>query len=264
MNKIEKRKNAILEELFSKGEVTVDRLTQKLNVSRVTICRDLEVLETIGLLIRTKGGALTKIERGDISPLIIRGNENHLEKQRIGRYAASLINDGDIVGMDTGSTILEISKFIVPNKKFTLITNNLSIIFNISNNLNINTIIPGGVIDQREQTLVGDIAMRSLQSLFLDKLFLGISGIDKNRGITDNNAELIQIKQCLILNSKKVIIVSDSSKIGRINLILVCQLKNIHSLITDKKPNDDFIRAMKSGKVIIEVVNEDGTVNRYD
>lgn len=230
----------ILEMAFTEENVKVDKLAKTFEVSGMTIRRDLDELEKTGQIIRTRGGAVSLLEKSGQSPLSIRVGEKQSIKQKIGQAAADLVNDGEIIALDTGSTTLEVARCIPKNKNLTVVSNCLTILQVLSNLSSLNLISTGGEFDQLEQTFVGDLAIRTLETLNFDKFFFGVGGIDKSHGITEINSILLGLKQVYIRNSREVIAVLDSSKFGRVNNVRVCPVHSIKMLITDQSPPNDI------------------------
>jgi len=241
MNKTDQRRKSIIEIVFTDEKASVKNLANIFKVSDMTIRRDLNVLEKTGQIIRTRGGAVSILNKSATTPLVIRVGEKHTIKEKIGQVAASLINDGEIIALDTGSTTLEVANSIPKNKKITAISNCLTILQALSNRPNLNLITTGGVFDQLEQTFIGGITIRIIESLNFDKFFFGVGGIEKKFGVTESNSILINLKQMFIRNSREVIAVFDSSKFGKINNIHVCPINSISSIVTNEAPKGELL-----------------------
>lgn len=240
MNKFHKRRKSILEMTFTETNVKVDYLAEIFNVSGMTIRRDLDELEKTGQIIRTRGGAISLMKKSGTPPLSIRLGEKQAIKEKIGQSAASLINNGEIIALDTGSTTLEVARNLPRVKKFTVVSNCLTILQMLSNFSNLNLITTGGEFDQLEQTFVGDLAIRTLETLNFDKFFFGIGGIDKSHGVSEINTILLGLKQAYIKNSREVIAVLDSSKFGKVNNVRVCPVHSIKTLVTNQSPPNEL------------------------
>ena len=235
------RRNQILQKISSDGEVFVNTLSKEFEVSEVTIRNDLDQLEKKRLLIRARGGAM-KYEGGvgtDFG-LLEKDKINLKEKKLIGKRAAALIKNDDIILIDGGTTTVELAKNITHLSGLMVITNALNIANILCHNHSINLIIPGGIIRHNAQSLVGPIAEKSLSKFHVDKLFLGVNGIDLNKGLYTPNAEEAHLNEQMINISNEVIVLSDSSKFNRQSFAHICGLERIDAIVTDSKIETDF------------------------
>jgi DeoR family transcriptional regulator of aga operon len=248
------RRKSILHTISEEGQVLVPELSKEFDVSEVTIRNDLEQLEKKNLLIRARGGAI-KIEGGV-------GIDHHLsdkdrlhseEKARIGKKAAQLINTHDTIIIDSGTTTMEIAKNMGQLSEVTIICNALNIISQLIQLNSINLIIPGGYLRKNSLSLVGPLAEKNLQNLYVDKVFIGVDGFDTKHGIYTPNIEEAYFNEIMIKISKEVIVVCDSSKFFRRSLAYICGISKIHTVITDNGiPEEDKKRLEDAGiKVII-------------
>src|SRR5690606_20851297 len=170
---------AIMERLNKSGQVDVTTLSQELGVSEVTIRNDLSRLEQKHMLVRARGGAF-KIDRVGMDFSIADKMEYHYEeKKKIGKAAAALIEDGETIILDSGTTTLEISKNLAEAQDLTVITNALNIASQLAENKNTNVIVPGGFLRKNSLSLVGTTAEDSFKNYFCDKLFLAVDEIGR-------------------------------------------------------------------------------------
>lgn len=232
---VERRKK-ILNLLDEHGQVFVHELSEAFGVSEVTIRNDLELFESKGLLIRSRGGAM--INETNVSmdfQLSEKDKMNHKEKIRIGKKAAELINTGETIILDSGTTTMEIAKNLNSNKSLNVITNALNIANELLKYPNINIIVPGGTLRKNSHSLVGPLAEKSMRNFYVDKLFLGVDGFDITEGAFTPNIEEASLNQVMIEITKEVILVADSSKFRRRSLAFICPTKKIDVVITDEK-----------------------------
>jgi DeoR family transcriptional regulator of aga operon len=249
------RRKQILHLLEEEGQVFVEDLSKRFEVSEVTIRNDLGQLEKKNTLIRARGGAL-KFESGVASDqrLSDKARINFQEKSRIGKKAAEMVLESNTILIDSGSTTSELVRNLPDLQDLTVITN----AFNIANQLitrpNINMIMPGGYLRKNSLSLVGPLAEKSLRVFNVDKVFLGVDGFDTKQGIFTPNLEEARLNEIMIEISKEVIILVDSSKFKRRSLALICSLKQIHKVITDTNiPDEDLKRLQDSGIEVILV-----------
>lgn len=232
---VERRKK-ILNMLELNGQVFVHELSEEFGVSEVTIRNDLELFESKGFLIRSRGGAMI-IEKtvGMDFHLSDKDKINYSEKIRIGKKAAELVNSGETIILDSGTTTMEIAKNLNSNKSVNVITNALNIANELLKGPNINIIVPGGTLRRNSHSLVGPLAEKSVRNFYVDKVFLGVDGFDTTEGAFTPNIEEASLNQIMIEIAKEVILVADSSKFKRRSLAFICPPQKIDIVITDEK-----------------------------
>lgn len=227
------RRTLILEKLDSDGQVFVNDLSNQYEVSEVTIRNDLLQLEKKNMLIRARGGAIKSNRVGVDYELSKKHKLNLEQKQRIGKRAARLIEDGDTIIIDSGTTTMEMTRNISPDSHVTVITNALNIANQLAHSQNKEVIIPGGFLRRESLSLVGTPAEKSFKNFLSDKLFLGVDGLDIEFGLMTPNIEEAHLNQTMIEISQQVIVLADSSKIFKRNLAIICPISKINILVTD-------------------------------
>ncbi|GJM29714.1 MAG: DeoR family transcriptional regulator [Cyclobacteriaceae bacterium] len=228
------RREDILKTLSEKGKVFVQELSEKYQVSEVTIRNDLDKLEKKDLLIKARGGAI-KVDfhvRSD-QRISEKYQINIKEKARIGKLASQQIENYDTIIIDSGSTTAELAKNLNRFEDLTVITNAVNIINILLNIPGINIIVPGGYLRKNSNSLIGPPAEENLRKFHVDKLFLGVDGFDSSVGLYTPNIEEAHLNQLMIDNSNEIIVLSDSSKFKRKSLAFICGVKKINKLITD-------------------------------
>ncbi len=252
----EDRRAAILRELEAHGSVGVVDLAGRLQVSEMTIRRDLADLEKEGGIRRVHGGAVSARGRSYEPPFILRESENQDAKRDIGRIAASLIADGDSLALDIGSTTFEIARNLVGRRNLTVITSSLHIANLLYSQPQIRLILSGGIVRLGEASLIGSLATYAYQNLYVDRLFLGVGAIDAQSGLTEYNWDDALVKQSMIACAKEVILVADASKFDRVAFARVGPLNAVHQLVTDRRPSGELAQALNSCGVLIHVAGE--------
>ena len=223
------RRVIILNQLEAEGQVDVISLSKTLEVSEVTIRNDLKRLEQKNALIRARGGAI-KIDRVGIDfALSAKNKQNYEQKRRIGKAAAELVEEGDTIILDSGTTTMEITK-------------NLA-----------NIIIPGGFLRKNSLSLIGATAEESFKNYFCDKLFLAVDGFSAAYGLSTPNVEEAHLNRVMMAISKQVIVVADSSKFHKRSFAFIAPISDIDILVTDSGiPTDDQKKLESAGiKIII-------------
>jgi len=227
------RHRAILELLEEHGAVKVADLCEKFGVSEMTVRRDLASLEREGLLRRTHGGAISARGRGYEPPFIARSTSNQQQKVRIGHLSANLVEEGDSIALDVGTTTLEIARALREKRNLTVLTNSLHIANILASHPTIRLIVIGGVLRPGELSMIGGLTERVYREFFVDKLFLGVGGLSVEAGLTEYSLEDALVKRAMIKNAKTRLVVADSSKLNRIAFAHVAALSEVHGLITD-------------------------------
>lgn len=247
------RRKKILHLLSESGQVLVDELSRMFNVSEVTIRNDLDQLEKKNMLIRARGGAI-KLDTGvGLDQRLADKNKIHYhEKALIGKKAATLVNEGDTIIVDSGSTTAEMVRNIPDFQDLTVITNALNIANLLMTKPNINMIIPGGYLRKNMQSLVGPLAEKSLRNFNVDKAFLGVDGFDTKNGIYTPSVEEARLNEIMIEISREVILLADSSKFKKRSFAFICSIDEIDKVITDDKIlDDDKNRLLDAGVEVI-------------
>jgi DeoR family transcriptional regulator, aga operon transcriptional repressor len=227
------RRVIILEMLEEKGQVDVTSLSKELMVSEVTVRNDLKQLEQKNVLIRARGGAM-KIDRvGTDFAISDKHKQNYEQKKRIGKAAAALIEEGDTIILDSGTTTLEITKNLSTLSELTVITNALNIADQLADHPKVNVIVPGGFLRKNSLSLIGSIAEESFKTYFCDKLFLAVDGLSVVYGLSTPNVEEAHLNGVMISISKQVIVVADSSKFLKRSFAFMAPITAVDILITD-------------------------------
>jgi DeoR family transcriptional regulator, aga operon transcriptional repressor len=243
---VAERRHRIVELLREHGKVTVEALAARFATSAVTIRTDLAALEAGGALERTHGGALLRREDDD-QPIAVKQTLHHAEKVRIAKVAAGLIQDGETIILDSGTTTAEIAKQIrkLEVHSINVITNALNIASLLADVPAVRLIMPGGILRPESKSLSGHIAEAALANLQADRLFLGADGLDPEIGVMTPHLPEAQLNAKMIEISRQVIAVADSSKLMRRNISLIARVEQLHMLITDTGANPDVIAELQ-------------------
>ena len=227
----------ILDLIAHKGRVRVDELSDHLEVSPVTIRRDLDLLDQKGLLSRTHGGAMavkTPIGTVPEKNFLEKGIINTDEKRRIAEKAISLIDDDEILYINSGSTVLFFIEAI-KDRHARIFTNNAQAIA-CKRDPRVELVILGGEYRELSQSFVGIITLQVLQDINSTHTILGTNGISLDKGLTTSVIQECSINQAMIQNTNgKVIVLADYSKLGRVSNFVSAPLESIDILVTDSK-----------------------------
>ncbi|HSP87537.1 MAG TPA: transcriptional repressor AgaR [Ignavibacteriaceae bacterium] len=239
------RRVEILDLVNSQGQVAVNNLSKRFNVSEVTIRNDLSHLEKKGLLIKSRGGGLKTQRVGIDQELNEKAKINSKEKQAIGKKAAEIIKDDDTIIIDSGTTTDEIAKNLGEIKNLTVITNALNVASRLIRD-EIKVILLGGILRNTSLSLIGSIAENSIKNFYCDKCFIGVDGIDSQFGIFTPNPEEAHLNKMMIESSKEVIVVTDSSKFKRRSFAFIAPIFKVNTVITDSRIPEDELKDLQS------------------
>lgn len=248
---LQERREKILDMLKKSGNVKVSELTALFDVSIETIRRDLEYLEGEGLLARVYGGAIPIKTRAVEPTYQTREIKNYAKKQAIGLRAVDLVEDGDVIAIDHGTTTLEFAKALVGKKKVTVITNALKIAITLAEDPNIRVIILGGEVRRGELAVSGHMSMDNLDHFNTDKYFVGVGGLSVSKGITDYHVEEANLRKTAIANTQKVIALTDYSKMGVIAMTNVCPLEDLDVLVTDQEADEEILKELRGMEIAV-------------
>lgn len=245
------RRDSIIKLVQKNGKVRVDTLSEEFDVSSVTIRNDLDFLEMKGILHRTHGGALLRKNVYEDPTLEEKQKLHSEEKRLIGEKAAQMIEDGDSILLDSGTTTLEIARRLNDKKNLTIMTNAIQIAMDLMSKNDITVMLTGGTIRSESYSLVGPDAESVISNYFFDKLFLGVDGLDMDHGLTTPNPMEAQLNRIMVERSREVIAVTDSSKLGRHSFSFICDLDVISTIITDSNITSEFEKRLKKKDINI-------------
>jgi len=240
------RRNRIHKILHDKGIVSVSMLSAALDVSEITIRRDLEQMEENGLLERTHGGAILN-QRIHLELLYSEKHRAHpTEKRLIGKAAAALVEDNDTLLIHSGSTTLEIFRHLEDKRNVRIITSNMSAPLELQNS-QVELQMIGGQFRPQSNSLVGPLAMLSLAQVHSSKSFIGVDGVSLKYGLTTPNIQEAEVARMMIERTRgEVIVVADHTKFGVVADFLSAPLEKIHTIVTDAQVNPEFVERLKA------------------
>ena len=230
------RRAQIAELARAGGSVRVSDMAERFKVSEVTIRNDLMQLEKDGVLVRDRGGAVPAGTTRDIKSLLAVEQRAHIqtgEKQRIARAAAAMVEPGDTILMDAGTTVVEMAQFLVNIAPLTVVTNALNVALEMAARTTAQIILLGGTFSRESTSTLGSLAEQTLAELLVQKAFLGTQAFDLEHGFTDTTLEIAQVKRAMIRAAKRVVLLTDSSKLGQSGFIKVAPLGAVQTLISD-------------------------------
>jgi DeoR/GlpR family transcriptional regulator of sugar metabolism len=229
----QQRRTKILELLQEEGSARVSSLSKLFEVSEPTIRQDLERLEADGYISREHGGAYLKTIPEQVRSLTLQHTENMDKKMRIGKKAAGLIEDGDFVILDSGTTVTEIAKNLENKKNLKIITNSLNIALILGAHYEFEVMVTGGEFKAPTLSLTGEKAANFFQQIYVNKLFLATGGISLETGLTYPGFNDLHVKKAMLESASQTYLVADSTKIGKTSFAALGPVELVQYMITD-------------------------------
>ena len=252
---LQERRSTIEALLTENGRVSVEALTLQFGVSNVTIRNDLAALEEAGILRRTHGGAIAFSSNNSLADPIFseRQTAQAEEKDRIGQAAASLIEDGDIIALDNGTTSYFVARHLGERRALTVVTNCLPIAVDLENRPGITVMVTGGVIHSGSMALVGEWARNNLSTINIDKAFMTSKGITPDEGLTDVNSFIVETKRTIVSVARQTIAIVDHTKWGRKSFASFAAMEDVDMVITDTDAPEKMVAKVQThgAKVLV-------------
>ncbi|MER7505694.1 DeoR/GlpR family DNA-binding transcription regulator [Nonomuraea pusilla] len=246
------RWNAILELLAQEGRLSVEEAAQALDVSTATVRRDFDQLAQQQMLMRTRGGAVAQSVSYDL-PLRYKTARHADEKQRIAAAAAELVPAGAVVGLNGGTTTSELARALATmatlESGFTVVTNALNIASELTVRRHVKIVVTGGVARQQSYELIGPLASGVLEQVTLDIAFLGVDALDVELGASAHHEGEASVNHLMISRAQRVVVVADSSKVGKRAFARICPLSEIDTLVTDARLPDALAHGLTDAGV---------------
>lgn len=244
----EERHHYIVDRLHREGKILATDLVVQLNVSEDTIRRDLNELAEAGVLQRVHGGALPRIQS---VPYEQRMQETATAKVAIARAAAGLIHDGQVVIMDSGTTVHEIANQLPPELQATIITNSIPLAATLAHHPNVDVHILGGQLKKDAQATIGVPVIDALRQIRADLCFLGICSLHPEIGISVPDKEEAYIKRAMLEQAAEVIAVAEAAKLGTAAPYIVGPLNALTYLLTDDVLDEEALTLYRARGIIV-------------
>lgn len=252
------RQNEIMKQLRKFRTIKISDISRDLNVTRETIRKDLYEMEEGGLIRKVHGGAIL-IKANFETKYINRKSINEAEKRSIAKRAAELVEDGDTLYIDYGTTALFFAQEILCKKDLTIITNSLPIANELVDYSDFEIIIIGGNVRKNEKSLFGPIAYRSIERLYVDKGFFGIGSIDIKAGYTNVHMGEAEVSRLMMVNSQKTIMMADYTKFKSIAMNQVASSEEVDFLITDCNTGVEILNQLREKNKKVIIVQTEGS-----
>ncbi len=251
---VEERRSRIIEILSRKNRASVAELSLEFRVGEATIRRDLQELESRGLVLRTHGGVLVMDAVSHESPLAERETHNHERKERIGRCIAQFIKNGESILIDGGTTTLQVARALHVKRQLIVITNCPAIGEQMMANGNNQVILTGGELHGMTGVAVGPMAEHAVRQFRTDRVIIGMSSLIIEDGFFTVNPSEAELKRVMMRCGKEVIVAMDSSKIGKVTLSFVSDFSMVGKLVTDDGISAEDVKRIEKNDVEVIAV----------
>ncbi len=251
------RRQRILVLPRQQGGVKVTDLAKSLEVSEGTVRNDLTALEEAHQLIRVRGGAIPRDgQQPPISPLPERARVNALAKQRIARWAADMVQDGDSILLDASTTVYHMATFLQDCRNLTIFTNGLEVARAVARNPANTTILIGGVVRADGTAVTGHLGEELLGGLHIETAFVSCSGFSVTAGLTQFDLQEAQLKSHMIRCAKRVVALIDSSKFGQDSLTPFATVDQLSHIVTDSSVSPEYVAQLRQSDVGLTICGE--------
>lgn len=253
MNTLKRRKE-IISELEKEGAVKTINLSERLEVSSMTIRRDLNYLASEGIVTLTHGGAT--LNNGALLEHATLFKEEKLveEKRRIGEFCCNFVNEGDAIFIDTGTTAKVVAETIDGRKNILVVSHSLLVHQILGRSSGIKLIAAPGVFREKTMGFLGQMTCDFVAGLKFDTLFLGVEGVDIKHGVSVPDIIDAETKRALVRQAKRVVVVADYTKIGVSYFMTIVPLKEIDVLVTNKEADSNVIDQIRECGVEVFLV----------
>lgn len=250
----QKRYEKILEIINDHHAVSIDEFCEMLDVSKATVRRDLIYLDEQKLLKRTHGGAVSLVKPSiEDVPISLRHRMYKSEKERIAQAALELIRDGMTVYVGTGTTMRELASQLSVYSKLTILTNDVGVAYEISQNTSNGLILSGGQLKPSSATLVGPFAHSTLKDLTVDIAFMSADAVTP-LGFMDLDIDEVSIKRLMLQNARKCVMLCDQSKFDGEAFMIICPLSDVELTLTNDDLDPDKEKILQEAGLVLQNV----------
>ncbi len=253
----DERQTLIIQYVYKEKKAAVPELCELLGVSPATIRRDIEELDSTGLVKRTHGGIVLPDSTKLVPPVIQRRYLQTEAKRQIGTSVARLIQDGETIFLGSGSTVLEVAENLKGRKKLTVITNSLPVSNILAEEKGIDVVVTGGFLRQSELSLIGHLVENSLSELRADRVIMSIDGIHLQHGLTNHDLAETITDRVICNFAPNLIVAADRSKFNKTNASFVAELKAISTLVMDQQAPSDFLAELEERDIEVIIAGDE-------
>lgn len=244
------RQNQIIALLREQKCATVEELSSALFASAATIRRDLAEMDKKGMITRVRGGAALVEGTNDDAPLLLRLSKEQGKKKSIARLALPFLQNVQTLFLDSSSTVTALAEELGKNKRLSVVTNGVATLNVLNENAAVKVFATGGLI-KNNSSFVGPIAIHAVQQFHAEVFLCSCCGLSLLAGVTEASEDTTAIKQQMLQNAKRRILLCDSTKIGQEFFLKACDVQDMDMIITDQKPDSLFLSALKGKTEVI-------------
>ncbi len=248
--RVSKRKEKIIDLLASDSHISIPEMSKILGVSAATIRNDLNNLADMGIVIRTHGGAIPTLHASLIAKQKVRSEE----KNRIGKAAASLVNDGDTIMVEAGTTVATFVKYLLGKRNVRVVTNSTLILPYARMNPGIHLTILGGEFRPSTESCGGPIPLSQLDTFHVNRMFIGTDGFSLEHGLYGDTVDKVDVVKKMSQRTETRILLADSSKYGKKGFVPTLPLTAIDILITDTELPKTIIKQIEEAGIQVIAV----------
>ncbi|MEG0806801.1 MAG: DeoR/GlpR family DNA-binding transcription regulator [Alistipes sp.] len=259
MQSIAERHKYILDNLNKFGFVRITDVANELGVTKVTIRKDVKILEERGLLYKVHGSARPANPHVADLDVHVKDNINKEFKRRIARRAVTLLDDNDSIIIASGSTIYAFAEEIKARQwhHLNIVTPFLRLGVLLNESENVNVVQLGGCVHKKSLSTQGEEASSALEDCICSKLFFGVDGIDLEHGITTSTIDEAKLTRKMMRASSQIILLADSSKFGQRGFGRICSLEDIDVIVTDDRISKQMISIVEDAGVDLIIVKQE-------
>ena len=243
------RRRRILSRTRVEGVVSTQELAEELDVSELTVRRDLKLMADEGLLVRTRGGASLRGSLAQELTYLEKTAEAHREKVAIAARAAELVESGDSVILGPGTSTLELANQIKQVSDLTVVTNSLLVVDALMSVSNVQVEVTAGSLRRSIRALVGPLTEESLRTLKVNKVFISGNGVTHERGLTTPEVTVASSDRALVAAGEKRIVLADHTKIGNDTMWQTMSVDQMDVLVTDQQAPADELESLRNAGV---------------
>lgn len=232
--------------------VSMEELRDTFQISMNTTRLDVAQLVSKGTIKKVYGGVCSN-QKSNLVPFNERKTKNTTGKKAVGMAAATLVNDGDVIFIDSGTTTMYVIDYLAGRKNITILTNNLNAINRALTFPNLNIICLPGTLERKTNSFVSSDTVKTLEKYNIKKAFMASSGISENGTITNSSPLEFEIKKAALLNSKESYLLIDSTKFGKSALLTYASIQDMNKIIVDQSVEKGLIELCELHKVEIKI-----------
>lgn len=239
------RHRVILEMLRERQVMSVADLARAMDVSEMTVRRDISDLAGRGQVLRYHGGVAATRSSTYEPPFFVRQVENRPGKDAVGRAIAGMVGPGEVIFLDVGNTTLRVAEHLQPSIGITVVTNWVPLAAAVAQRGGFHVHLLGGTVREKELSLIGTTTLENLRTFYVDRAVIGVGGVSLERGLTDYNLDEVAVKRAVLRQAQRVVYAADSGKFGRIAPIEVSPLVAGHQIVTSEGAPGEMIEALE-------------------